>query len=288
MAGATLKSQLDAKVLVSNWFLEHATEADVQTVSLLGEAFGFAKAADDPLKSHLTRQPPLAVETFTSAVGAISFLDAITFLFSAGDFFSNPQANFDGASLAQFMNRTGLLAVLSGDNVAIKIIDKDFTACSTGCIGDGAVAGIMIGAIAGAAGVLLGVFCLLNKTKPLRKWGSKTSATVAAAPVDAALVPAASPATPQPARSLSTTTKADSGPPPPPKEHVVADSVFSIVAGKGADAISLSALSEWLIERGETPLDKVQELFNALDTDGNGSVDRQEWRVGFTAGILPK
>ena len=52
--------------------------------------------------------------------------------------------------------------------------------------------------------------------------------------------------------------------------------------------ISLSALSDWLIERGDTPLDKVQELFNSLDTDGNGSIDRQEWRVGFTAGLLPK
>ena len=76
--------------------------------------------------------------------------------------------------------------------------------------------------------------------------------------------------------------------PPPPKEHVVADSVFSIVAGKGADTISLSALSDWLIERGDTPLDKVQELFNSLDTDSNGSIDRQEWRAGFTAGLLPK
>ena len=67
---------------------------------------------------------------------------------------------------------------------------------------------------------------------------------------------------------------------------MVADSVFSIVAGPRADSISIDALSMWLIQRGDTPLDKIQALFNAMDTDGNGSIDRQEWRVGFTAGLV--
>ena len=78
---------------------------------------------------------------------------------------------------------------------------------------------------------------------------------------------------------------ADMGP-SPPTEHLVADSVFSIVAGPSADSISVAALSKWLVQRGDFPIDKIQALFNALDTDGNGSIDRQEWRVGFTAGLV--
>ena len=29
-------------------------------------------------------------------------------------------------------------------------------------------------------------------------------------------------------------------------------------------------------------------IFNQLDTNGDGSVDRDEWRVGFTNGIIPE
>ena len=118
--GATLKAQFDAKFLVSNWFFESATEADVRTVFLLGEAF--AKTADDQSSLHLTEQPRLAAEGFTSAVGATSIFEVVTFLFDAGDFFSNPQAtNF---SLTQVLDRTGFLAVLGGDNVTIESIDN--------------------------------------------------------------------------------------------------------------------------------------------------------------------
>ena len=117
--------------------------------------------------------------------------------------------------------------------------------------------------------------------------GKRASVTVAALPV------AALPAAPQPAHSRvgegtgsnEGTAKADKDP-PPPTEHVVADSVFSIVAGPRADSISIAALSKWLIQRGDIPLDKIQALFSAMDTDGNGSIDRQEWRVGFTAGLV--
>ena len=117
--------------------------------------------------------------------------------------------------------------------------------------------------------------------------GKRASVTVAALPV------AALPAAPQPAHSRvgegtgsnEGTAKAGKGP-PPPTEHVVADSVFSIVAGPRADSISIAALSKWLIQRGDIPLDKIQALFSAMDTDGNGSIDRQEWRVGFTAGLV--
>lgn len=73
----------------------------------------------------------------------------------------------------------------------------------------------------------------------------------------------------------------------PSKEHVVADSVFSKVAGAGAGSVSLTRLSDYLIGRGDMPLDKVQALFNQLDTNGDGTVDRQEWRAGFTAGLVP-
>jgi hypothetical protein len=122
---------------------------------------------------------------------------------------------------------------------------------------------------------------------------------------------------------------------------LVADSIFNHVAGPCTDAISFTALSDYLIKRGDVPLDKVQSIFNALDTNGtlcpllpssslppcvsaaaahlvcghlgcmllrrhlcyrtndcamvrcrqaragDGSVDRNEWRVGFTKGLIP-
>ena len=70
----------------------------------------------------------------------------------------------------------------------------------------------------------------------------------------------------------------------------VADSLFTQVAGKGCESISLAALSDYLVQHLSDlgiPLTKVQELFNKLDVDGNGMVDRQEWRAGFTAGLVP-
>ena len=135
---------------------------------------------------------------------------------------------------------------------------------------------------------LKGSLCGLATEASAPGKGKRPSATVAALPV------AALPAAPQPAHSRvgegtgsnEGTAKAGKGP-PPPTEHVVADSVFSIVAGPRADSISIAALSNWLIQRGDTPLDKIQALFNAMDTDGDGSIGRQEWRVGFTAGLVP-
>jgi len=69
-------------------------------------------------------------------------------------------------------------------------------------------------------------------------------------------------------------------------EHLVADSVFTKVAGPKAEKISLAMLSNYLLDRGDVPLDKMQALFNQLDANGDGTVDRHEWCVGFSAGLL--
>ena len=134
---------------------------------------------------------------------------------------------------------------------------------------------------------LKGSLCGLATEASAPGKGKRPSATVAALPV------AALPAAPQPAHSRvgegtgsnEGTAKADKVP-PPPTEHVVADSVFSIVAGPRADSISIAALSNWLIQRGDTPLDKIQALFNTMGTNSDGIIDREEWRAAFTAGLV--
>lgn len=50
-----------------------------------------------------------------------------------------------------------------------------------------------------------------------------------------------------------------------PTKHMVADSVFTQVAGPRNATISLAALSNYLVGRGDMPLDKVQSLFNQLE-----------------------
>ena len=72
-----------------------------------------------------------------------------------------------------------------------------------------------------------------------------------------------------------------------PTEHLVADAIFSQLVGPDATTISPSVLAEYLINRGDVRLETVQSILAALDTNGDGSVDRQEWCAGFTAGIIP-
>ena len=77
--------------------------------------------------------------------------------------------------------------------------------------------------------------------------------------------------------------------PPVETKHLVADAVFNQVGGKDATSISVQALSDHLVSKGGAgglELVKLQSLFSQLDTDADGTVDRQEWRVGFTAGVV--
>ena len=53
---------------------------------------------------------------------------------------------------------------------------------------------------------------------------------------------------------------------PCPKEHVVANSIFNQVAGK-KETVSLAQLSDFLIGRGDVPLDKIQTIFNTLECE---------------------
>ena len=94
------------------------------------------------------------------------------------------------------------------------------------------------------------------------------------------------PVAPEASAQPSQTAKASKA--PPPTQYLVADSVFNKVAkGSTTKTVSIEALSDYLVVRGNVPLDKVQTIFNQLDTNGDGSVDRDEWRIGFTNGIIP-
>merc|ERR1719231_1999028 len=70
-------------------------------------------------------------------------------------------------------------------------------------------------------------------------------------------------------------------------EEVVADSIFSQVAGRFSATISRTELTDYLVKRGDIPLPKIPEIFAAVDTDGSGSIDRKEWRAGFFKGLVP-
>lgn len=72
-----------------------------------------------------------------------------------------------------------------------------------------------------------------------------------------------------------------------PVEHLMADAIFSKLVGPHTTTISPGVLADYLINRDDMTLATVQSILAALDTNGDGSIDRQEWRAGFAAGIVP-
>ena len=73
-----------------------------------------------------------------------------------------------------------------------------------------------------------------------------------------------------------------------PKEHLVADAIFRKLAGSTANAVELSVVVDYLVDRGDMKLDVVQDIVSKLDANSDGSIDRDEWRLGFSAGLLPR
>ena len=69
--------------------------------------------------------------------------------------------------------------------------------------------------------------------------------------------------------------------------HVLADSLFDQAAKRAdADSITLEQLTDYFVERGDTPIEKLATLFQVLDANSDGVIDRQEWREGFQRGML--
>jgi len=68
-------------------------------------------------------------------------------------------------------------------------------------------------------------------------------------------------------------------------EHVVADSIFSKLAGPNRETISLAEIADYLVAQ-EVPLDKVVKICQQLDTNADEGIDRAEWRAGFAAGMV--
>ena len=75
---------------------------------------------------------------------------------------------------------------------------------------------------------------------------------------------------------------------PTPKGHLVADAVFRQLAGPTANAVDLSVVTDYLVGRGDIKLEVVQDIVSKLDANSDGSVNKDEWRVGFSVGLLPR
>ena len=80
---------------------------------------------------------------------------------------------------------------------------------------------------------------------------------------------------------------------PPPTQYAVADAIFYKVAeehGGGEQSLSMAALFKYLLWNGDKHVEmkpsELHSLFSKLDTDGNGYIDLDEWRVGYTNGLL--
>ena len=76
--------------------------------------------------------------------------------------------------------------------------------------------------------------------------------------------------------------------PTTPTDYSVADTIFDVVAGRGAKTISLKKLTAYMLrEHKDMTLERVQVIFSQLDTNGDGNIDRTEWNIGFTKGLIP-
>ena len=73
---------------------------------------------------------------------------------------------------------------------------------------------------------------------------------------------------------------------PTSTQYLVADSVFRKLAGPTANAVELSVVTKYLLGRGDMTLEVVQDIVSKLDANSDGSIDKEEWRVGFTAGLV--
>ena len=73
---------------------------------------------------------------------------------------------------------------------------------------------------------------------------------------------------------------------PTPKQFLVADAVFRKLAGPAANVVELSVVTKYLLGRGDMTSEVVQDIVSKLDANSDGSIDKEEWRVGFTAGLV--
>lgn len=70
-------------------------------------------------------------------------------------------------------------------------------------------------------------------------------------------------------------------------QYLVADTIFKEADTNKNGTLEGEELVEYLMAKGETP-SNVQLLLSKLDTDKDGIVSLQEWRVGWEAGTLAK
>lgn len=61
--------------------------------------------------------------------------------------------------------------------------------------------------------------------------------------------------------------------------------IFDTIDEDLSGTVEFVELAKWLTLQGEKP-SHIQAMFNKIDTDHNGSITREEWKKGWTRGIV--
>lgn len=70
-----------------------------------------------------------------------------------------------------------------------------------------------------------------------------------------------------------------------PTEFLVADTLFNAIDTNGDGTIEPAELLEYMLSKGEKP-SAMHQMLMRFDTSGDGTIDRNEWRKGFLAGFV--
>ena len=55
----------------------------------------------------------------------------------------------------------------------------------------------------------------------------------------------------------------------------------------GQDSVTLEQMSDYLVKGGHVSAAALPKVFAAINTNGDGHISREEWRVGFEQGLIP-
>eukprot|EP00322_Chrysochromulina_rotalis_P012375 CAMPEP_0115872874 /NCGR_PEP_ID=MMETSP0287-20121206/23671_1 /TAXON_ID=412157 /ORGANISM="Chrysochromulina rotalis, Strain UIO044" /LENGTH=249 /DNA_ID=CAMNT_0003327849 /DNA_START=58 /DNA_END=807 /DNA_ORIENTATION=+ len=65
------------------------------------------------------------------------------------------------------------------------------------------------------------------------------------------------------------------------------DAFEAMLAGRDTNALSISEVSDYLLQRGDIELPELAKILGGLDRNGDGVIDRTEWHAGWRRVVLP-